>query len=252
MNIEKITQGKNLTDTERTVLEYILDHLDTVQTEGVRGVARANYTSTIMRLARKMNYSGFVDMCYKLRSFTETPHQTMQEEEDFLNGFSTQSLLNYNTYTQLKVCAEKLLEQRDKMTFVYGTGFSGTVATYLTQKLVNMGILCFSATGGDSVGIFENTLDRMGMFFCISKSGETSMVRDKIKTAQENGVCTVAITGEQENSVGRYADLWFRVENQWKLDDQNTMPNTFFPQVMMLIELIAYEYRRLCMENGIK
>ena len=146
----------------------------------------------------------------------------------------------------------ELLEQRDKMTFVYGTGFSGTVATYLTQKLVNMGILCFSATGGDSVGIFENTLDRMGLFFCISKSGETSMVRDKIKTAQENGVCTVAITGEQENSVGRYADLWFRVENQWKLDDQNTMPNTFFPQVMMLIELITYEYRRLCMENGIK
>ena len=74
----------------------VLDHLDTVQTEGVRGVARANYTSTstIMRLARKMNYSGFVDMCYKLRSFTETPHQTMQEEEDFLNGFSTQSLLH--------------------------------------------------------------------------------------------------------------------------------------------------------------
>lgn len=209
MNIEKITQGKNLTDTERTVLEYILDHLDTVQTEGVRGVARANYTSTstIMRLARKMNYSGFVDMCYKLRSFTETPHQTMQEEEDFLNGFSTQSLLNYNTYTQLKVCAEKLLEQRDKMIFVYGTGFSGTVATYLTQKLVNMGILCFSATGGDSVGIFENTLDRMGVFFGISKSGETTMVRDKIRTARENGVFTVAITGEQENSVGRYADL---------------------------------------------
>ena len=167
MNIEKITQGKNLTDTERTVLEYILDHLDTVQTEGVRGVARANYTSTstIMRLARKMEYSGFVDMCYKLRSFTETPHQTMQEEKDFLNGFSTQSLLNYNTYTQLKICAEKLLEQRDKMIFVYGTGFSGTVATYLTQKLVNMGILCFSATGGDSVGIFENTLDRMGLIF---------------------------------------------------------------------------------------
>ena len=53
-------------------------------------------------------------MCYKLRSFTETPHQTMQEEEDFLNGFSTQSLLNYNTYTQLKVCAEKLLEQREQ------------------------------------------------------------------------------------------------------------------------------------------
>ena len=100
------------------------------------------------------------------------------------------------------------------------------MCTYLTQKLVNMGILCVSATGGDSVGIFENTLERMGMFFCISKSGETSMVRDKIKTAQENGVCTVAITGEQKNSIGQFADLWFRIENPWKLDDQNTMPST--------------------------
>lgn len=254
MNAEKLIREKNLTDTEQMVLNYILAHLDTVQTEGVRGVARANYTSTstIMRLARKMGYSGFVDMCYQLRSFTEAPRQTMQEEEEFLNGFDAASLLNYNTYTQLKTCAEKIQEQKDKIVFIYGTGFSGTVCTYLTQKLVNMGILCVSATAGDSVGIFENTLARMGLFFCISKSGETAEVRDKIKTAQENGVCTVAITGEQENSVGHYADLWFRIENQWKLDDKNTMPNTFFPQTMMLIELIAYEYRRVCKEKGME
>ena len=116
----------------------------------------------------------------------------------------------------------------------------------------NSGEIAAAPAGSDSVGIFENTLERMGMFFCISKSGETAMVRDKIKTAQENGVCTVAITGEQKKSIGQFADLWFRIENSWKLDDQNTMPNTFFPQTMMLIELIAYEYRRLCMENGIK
>lgn len=88
--------------------------------------APANYTSTstIMRLARKMDYSSFVDMCYKLRSFTETPHQTMKEEENFLNSFGVDSLLNYNTYTQLKACAEKILEQKDKIVFVYGTGFA--------------------------------------------------------------------------------------------------------------------------------
>ena len=80
-------------------------------------------------------------------SDTETPHQTMKEEENFLNSFGVDSLLNYNTYTQLKACAEKILEQKDKIVFVYSTGFFGTVCTYLTQKLVNMGILCVSATG---------------------------------------------------------------------------------------------------------
>ena len=50
--------------------------------------------------------------------------------------------------------------------------------------------------------------------------------------------------------MGQFADIWFRVEDLWKLDDLNVMPNTFFPQTMMLVELIAYEYRRLCkMDN---
>ena len=81
-------------------------------------------------------------------------------------------------------------------------------------------------------------------------TGETSLVRDKIKTAQENGVFTVAITGDHENSVGQFADIWFRVEDLWKLDDLNVMPNTFFPQTLMLMELIAYEYRRLCKSDN--
>ena len=85
----------------------------------------------------------------------------------------------------------------------------------------------------------------------MSKSGETALVRDKIKTAQENGIPTVAITGERPNSISQYADLWFRVEDPCKLDDQNVRPNTFFLYFLMLTELIAYEYHRLCgLPNG--
>ena len=236
MKLEKLTQDKGLTGTEAAVLEYIVANLDHVLRDGVRGVARANFTSTstIMRLAKKMGYGGFVDMCYKLRSLVEMPQKTEQEEVDFLSSFGTVSLLNYNTYTQVKSCAQQIIRQTEQTIFIYGTGFSGTLF----------------ASGGDSVGIFENSLDRMGMFIGISKSGETSLVRDKIKTAQENGVFTVAITGDHENSVGQFADIWFRVEDLWKLDDLNVMPNTFFPQTLMLMELIAYEYRRLCKSDN--
>ena len=63
------------------------------------------------------------------------------------------------------------------------------------------------------------------MFIGISKSGGDIFGADKIKTAQENGIFTVAITGDHENSVGQFADIWFRVEDLWKLDDLNVMPN---------------------------
>ena len=246
--LEKLIHDKGLTETEAAVLGYIVENLDHVLAQGVRGVARANFTSTstIMRLAKKMGYAGFVDMCYKLRTLVEVPRETEQENADFLHNFGAAPLLNYNTYTQVKSCAQQIIRQQEETIFVYGTGFSGTVGEYLYRKLINMGKHCLFASGADSVGIFENSLDRMGMFFCISKSGETALVRDKIKTARENGVFTVAITGDQVNSVGQFADIWFRVEDLWKLDDLNVMPNTFFPQTMMLMELIAYEYRRLC------
>lgn len=252
MKLEKLIQDKGLTGTEAAVLEYIVANLDHVLRHGVRGVARANFTSTstIMRLAKKMGYGGFVDMCYKLRSLVEMPQKTEQEEVDFLSSFGTVSLLNYNTYTQVKSCAQQIIRQTERTIFIYGTGFSGTAGEYLYHKLLNIGKHCLFASGGDSVGIFENSLDRMGMFIGISKSGETSLVRDKIKTAQENGVFTVAITGDHENSVGQFADIWFRVEDLWKLDDLNVMPNTFFPQTLMLMELIAYEYRRLCKSDN--
>lgn len=248
MNLSKLIQDKNLTDTEQMVLQYIIEHLDTVLSQGVRTIAHANYTSTstIIRLAKKMGYSGFVDMCYKLRPLVEEPQRLASEEQTFLASFCTSSLLSYNPYDLLKLCGERMSQEADDLIFIYATGFSATIGNYMARKLVNMGKRCIFASGEDSVGMFENNLDRMGIFFCISKSGETPQVRDKIRTARENGVFTAAITGEKENTVSRYADLWFRVEDLCKLDDLNTAPNTFFPQVMMLVELIAYEYLKAC------
>ena len=208
LDIKKLVQDKKLTDTERQVLDYILDHLGEALGLGVREIARANYTSTstIMRLAHKMGYDGFVDMCYRLRTLAQAHTEQLSEAQTFLDSFSLDSLLGYNTYDQLKVCAQHIARQKGTPIFVYATGFSATVGSYLAQKLTNMGRLCLFSSGQDSVGIFENSLD----------------------------------------SISQYADLWFRVEDPCKLDDQNVRPNTFFPQALMLTELIAYEYHRLC------
>ena len=221
MNLTKLTQGKNLTENERMVLDYLMGNLDTALSQGVRAIARNNYTSTstIMRLAKKLGYS---------------------------------SILTYDTYSQLKIFTEHMVRCKGGLIFIYATGFSATIGTYMARKLVNMGQRCIFASGEDSVGMFENNLEHMKIFFCISKSGETVLVRDKIKTARENGITTAAITCEKENSVSQFADVWFRVEDLCKLDDLNTSPNTFFPQAMMLVELLAYEYLRLCKNRSDK
>ena len=95
----------------------------------------------------------------------------------------------------------------------------------------------------EKFGEFDSCEEINELSVNLSNEGDTDSI---YALAQENGIPTVAITGERPNSISQYADLWFRVEDHCKLDDQNVRPNTFFPQALMLTELIAYEYHRLC------
>ena len=97
----------------------------------------------------------------------------------------------------------------------------------------------------DSIGVFENNLAGMGMLITISRSGETQSVVDRAKIAKENGIFIVSFTNELENRVNALADIAFRIEDNNKLDDRNMMANTFFPNVLMLMELLIYEYYKV-------
>ena len=85
----------------------------------------------------------------------------------------------------------------------------------------------------------------MGMLITISRSGETQSVVDRVKIAKENGIFIVSFTNELENRVNALADIAFRIEDSNKLDDRNMMANTFFPNVLMLMELLIYEYYKV-------
>lgn len=258
MDLSKMTDGKNLSEMERTVLDYIVTHIDQVLKMGVRGVAKANYTSssTIMRLTKKLGYSGFVDMYYKLlpmvRQAGGNVEQNVQMDIQFMNSFCSNTLLQYNSYDQMKLFAKRISELGNQYIFIFGTGFSAMSAEYLNRKFLVLGRKCIVSSGMDSIGVFENNLADMGILIVISKSGETQSVVDRAKIARENGIFVVSFTNELENRVNRLADLAFRIEDSNKLDDRNMMPNTFFPNVLMLMELLVYEYYKVLQSDSKK
>ena len=247
VDLNKFIEGKNLTEIEKTVLEYIVDNIDQVLKMGVRGVARANYTSssTIMRLTKKLEYNGFVDMYYRLLPMIKSSEVIVHEDAHFIDSFSSNKLIKYNSYSKIREFAKKICEIDKKYIFIFGTGFSAMSAEYFNRKLLVLGRKCIMSSGMDSIGVFENNLSDMGMLIVISKSGETKSVVERVKTAKENGIYVVSFTNELNNSVNSLADLPFLIEDSNKLDDRNMAPNTFFPNVLMLIELLVYEYYKV-------
>ncbi|MDV4150513.1 MurR/RpiR family transcriptional regulator [Clostridium sp. AL.422] len=244
MDLSKFIENKGLTEIEIKVLNYIVDNIEDVNKLGVRGIAKNNYTSTstIMRLSKKLGYSGFLEMQYNLAALKKNELGDDLNERDFLDSLDMDNLLKENTSDVINRFVDTLFNDDNKFIFIYANGFSGIVAEYINKKLLVMGKRSILSNGTDSIGVFENNLDYISSIIVISKSGETPMVLNKVKTAKDYGINVISFTNERENSISKLADISFKIDDANKLDDRNLMPNTFFPKVLVLVELLIYEY----------
>ena len=251
MDLSKFIENKGLTEIEIKVLKYIVENINEVNKLGVRGIAKNNFTSTstIMRLAKKLGYSGFLEMQYNLSSLKKGIDGDVLNEKGFVESLNLKNLLEMNSQTNIEKFIDLLFNDDNKFIFIYATGFSGIVAEYINKKLLVMGKRCIISNGTDSIGVFENNLDYISAIIVISKSGETSMVLNKVKIAKEQGIQVVSFTNEKENSISKLSDISFKIDDPNKLDDRNLMPNTFFPKVLILLELLIYEYYKKKNDN---
>ncbi|WP_296363302.1 MurR/RpiR family transcriptional regulator [Virgibacillus sp.] len=244
IDISKLIQGKNVTELDIQLLNYIIENIDHVLQQGVRHIAKVNYTSpaTIIRLSKKLGYKGFVDMYYHLLPLVKEVGERQTGVVDDFPEINTQEFFEYNKMKTINLFIDKVLKLEQSYIFLYATGFSAIAAEYLYKKLLVLGKKTIFASGMDSIGVFENNLDNIGVLVVISKSGETQQVIDKLVAAKEHRIFTVSFTKEIENRIAGISDLNFKIIDNNKLDDRNMLPNIFFPRLLMAFELIIKEY----------
>ena len=243
-DISKLIQGKNLSELDEKIVHYIIEHIDDILEKGVRGVAKDNYTSpsTIIRLAKKLGYTGFIDLYYQILPMVKkTEGSQADNDEDFLR-ISQEDFFKENSREDIEQFIQQVLYLKQKYLFIYATGFSAIAAEYLYKKLLVLGKKTIIATGTDSIGVFENNLEDIGALIVISKSGETQLVIDKLLVAKEQNIFTVTFTKETTNRAAEISDLNFKIIDNNKLDDRNMLPNSFFPRLLMLVEFIFKTY----------
>ncbi|MER2226523.1 MAG: MurR/RpiR family transcriptional regulator [Carnobacterium sp.] len=243
-DISKLIQGKNLSELDIKILHYIIENIDDVLERGVREIAKDNFTSpsTIIRLSKKMGYTGFIDLYYQLLPMVKKiEDHPADNDEDFLR-ISQKDFFKENSREDINQFIHQVLHLKQKYIFIYATGFSAIAAEYLYKKLLVLGKKTVIATGTDSIGVFENNLEDIGAFIVISKSGETQQVIDKLLVAKDQGIFTITFTKETSNRAAELSDLNFKINDNNKLDDRNMLPNSFFPRLLMLVEFIFKTY----------
>jgi len=230
-DIYKLADNYKLTETERQVLEYILKNSNSVLNEGVRDVANKNYTSaaTIIKLSKKLGYTGYVDMIYRL-NFIIKNHEKNQDHTSDITSFISQ--INKETIEQF---ISMLIKHRKNVIFITATGFSTPIAEFICRKMLVLGFNCIKT---NSYGVYDSNQIGGALVIGISKSGETESVTKVIDYAVKNKLDIITFTGKPVNHMESQSTLSFSILDDKELDDRNITANYFYARVMIVIEYL--------------
>ncbi len=97
----------------------MIDNINDINKMGVRGVAKNNFTSTstIMRLAKKLGYSGFLEMQYNLLSLTKNELKDNLNDSGFIESLNMDSLLEENSTEAINNFIDILFNDDHKFIF---------------------------------------------------------------------------------------------------------------------------------------
>lgn len=230
-DISKLAEKYKLTETEIQVLDYILNNHQQVLNMAVRDVANENYTSaaTVIKLAKKMGYTGYIDMVYRLNFMIQNNRMNKRHRSDLT------SFINLIPQNKLDQFIELIQTNRKNLILVSATGFSTPLAEYMERKFLVTGFRCIKTNAYE---VFDKNKLDASLMIAVSRSGETDTIVKVAKFAYENGVDIISFTGEQTNRIGRMSTVNIPILDDKTLDDRNLLANYFYARVIIVFEYL--------------
>lgn len=243
MDLKTIVKDLNLTDNEQYILKYLVANIDALEGVKMRDLAKELYTSpaSIIRLAKKLNFSGYIELYYYLRTKRMNANISKKSEVRMNDYDLVLNMANFGSeiHETLATVQTIINNHPNQMVLICATGFSGIIANYMYKKLLVKGVRTLFSTAEDSSGIVRQNLHATSIFIGISRSGETEKMIEKLQLCQNKNIPTLVITGDDKSHLARLADAVIIVPDGNKLDTHNITYNDFYVQLLYLLENIT-------------
>lgn len=231
MNISTLVNKYRLNSTETTILIFLQDNVDETKTLGIRGVAKACFTSpaTIINLAKKMNYSGYTELVFKIKEglmgdviFSEETPTSHYDVQHYQVGFN-----------------QLLADYQNKTIMILASGFSQIISNYVNESLIIHG---FSSISNSHLELLEPNRLRETLVVAISESGETTSLKEIVLRAQRSNLDILSFTGNPQSTIARASKLSIHIKaNSHFLTDQHP-PHLFYGNTLNMFELLLSAY----------
>lgn len=237
LNIENLANKYNLNETEKAILLFLEKHTEDIKSVGIRGVAKNCYTSpaTIVNLAKKMNFSGYSELVFKLKE------NKLIDNEIILS--KTTNTLYYEKLAQdyLKEFKQIMDDYRDKNIMILGSGYSQIIANYINESLILNG---FRSISNSHLELIKKDFAKETLLIIVTESGETSRLKELVKQATENNIEVLSFLGNDHSTISNYSRLAIATHNDVQFSNTPHEPHLFYGSVLLVFEILLSKYLR--------
>ncbi|MEW9121559.1 MAG: MurR/RpiR family transcriptional regulator [Thermotaleaceae bacterium] len=213
----------DFTEAEKIIVEYIMQNYNEVCNMTTYEIANATGTSpaTLVRLAKKIGYSGFKALQIAIAKDTSKENINTENLYEAISvNDSTEEIISKiamgnmdaikNTAAIIKPhLIEKTVKEilKAKCIHLFGIGSSYIVALDFQYKLVRINMLTSLHSDYHLQLVAAANIDKNDVAIAISNSGKTQEVYNALKLCRERGATTISITRLGRNPVSAISDI---------------------------------------------
>ncbi|MBQ4074555.1 MAG: MurR/RpiR family transcriptional regulator [Clostridia bacterium] len=224
MILEELKWLPDLTEQEKQLANYILNHPDAVLSATAQTIAMSSYTSksTVTRLCQKLGFTGYRDFRLQYaaeQSIQEASSRLLTSESirvaassmkapQYTEDLHTSVIRKTNMLLDKQALSRVLLRMKRCNTLMYyGTGTNFFRLQGLCLRLQALG---YHAYAYDAYHRYNDTQigrpERKRIAFVVSTTGKNPVMVECAKLLKKNNVWTVAICSKSSDQLSQLAD----------------------------------------------
>ncbi|MCI1904279.1 MAG: MurR/RpiR family transcriptional regulator [Enterococcaceae bacterium] len=241
---ERINRLDGLSNTEYSLIEYILSAKNKIINMQTSDLAKATYTSpaSVTRLAKKLGFSGFNEMKYFLKNELQTQSKVKAESWELLQT-DIEKTINLISKTSLLQINEII--SKSKHVFVFGTGWGERNAAQLfVRNFLTIGVYLIPIPSITEYRWITETIKPEDAVIVVSFSGENKEVTQVSELIQLKGAKIISITPLSKNHLSSLTtyNLYYQTSELYKTSIDPSAEYNMFTTLHIVLDALFRNY----------
>lgn len=244
MDLQELVNSHHsrLSDTERDILAFMLNNQQFVADSTISALAHKTFTSTssIIRLTKKLGFSGFAELKYFVKnSLTSQP----ATNTDFIASGKQDLLATYDSLAEQDFTPIVQALHQARTIYCYGTGFAQRNAIQeFSKSMLACGKFTHVIPASNEFKGSTGVMTPDDLVIIVSLSGETPSALDTVKTLTSRKIPILSITARGINTISTAATYSLHYEATPTSLPQHRNPYHSFIGLSLALDYTVRQY----------